>query len=80
VEKGVDITFKVEISADDEDDDDNEVSGILNVHAKVYFYSYAYVLHYSYLLYLHKLVWHVIVHIIKHLLPFWFQNFLCSCQ
>lgn len=58
VEKGVDITFKVEISSSDD-----EVPGISNVHA--------YVLHYSYLLYLHKLGWHVVVHIIEHLLPFW---------
>jgi len=58
VEKGVDITFKVEISLSDD-----EVPGILNVHA--------YVLRYSYLSYLHKLVRHVVVHIIEHLFPFW---------
>ena len=67
VEKGVDITFKVEISSSDD-----EVPGILNVRACV--------LHYSYLSYLHQMVRHVVVHIIKHLFPCWLQNFLCSCQ
>jgi len=37
----------------------------------MYINVHAYVLHYSYLSYLHKLVRHVVVHIIKHLFPFW---------